>query len=291
VTPGTYTIRALKIPPRPITPSTMTTVIQTGTTTISSGGGPSIPPPISNEPTYWASVPVSVGETDVTGLAIAFRTGARLTGRIEFDGAAQKPAVDRLMQASVQIDNADARTTSSNQFTLARGVIDATGNFKTYQLPGGRYVVRSQTFPNWTFKGAFLNGRDVSDAPLELGSEDIGDIVVTYTDRPTEIAGTAHDEKGPDGTATVLVFPALQTLWTDYGPTPRRFKSIRVGADGVYRAPGLPAGEYLVIAIRTDVPADWQDAKFLQKIGAVATRVTIADGEKKTLDVQTKEIK
>ena len=37
---GSYTIRVLKMPPRPVTPSNMTTVIQTGTSTIMSGGGP-----------------------------------------------------------------------------------------------------------------------------------------------------------------------------------------------------------------------------------------------------------
>ena len=291
VTPGTYTIRALKIPPRPITTSSMTTIIQTGTGTISSGGGPSTPPPIPNEPTYWVLAPVTVGERDVSDLALTFRTGARLSGRVEFDGTAVRPTTERLMQIRVQISRADARTTSGNEFTLNNGVVDATANFKTYQLPPGRYVVRGPAVPNWTFKGAFLAGRDISDTPLELDDEDIGNIVLTYSDRPTEIVGTARSDTGPDGTATIFIFPAQPNLWTNHGPTPRRFKLVRAGADGLFRATSVPAGDYVVAGVHGAFPSEWQEPAFLRKLLALGTRATVADGEIKSVDVSTKEVK
>jgi hypothetical protein len=289
---GSYILRSLKIPPRPVTPSTMTTVIQTGTSMISSGGGPSLPAPIPDEPTFWAIAPVSVGETDVTGVGVVLRAGARLGGRLEFDGAAQKPAADRLPTIAVQAESADGRAISSNQFTLSRGVVDATGQFKTYQLPPGRYLVRVPgTVPGWTFKGASLNGRDITDAPLDLGGEDIGDIVVTFTDTPSDLSGAVRTGQGQDPAATVLAFPVQLTLWVDYGSAPRRLRSVRAGSDGSYHIPNLPAGDYFVAAIHSNVPADWQDVKYLQKVSALATRVTIVDGEKKSLDVQSKEVR
>jgi Carboxypeptidase regulatory-like domain len=288
---GSYTIRGLKIPPRPVTTSNVTTVIQTGSGTIMSVGA-AVPPPISDEPTFWALVPISVGEADVAGVDVVFRAGARLGGRLEFDGAAPKPAADRLPTLAVQVESADGRTTSSNQFTLARGVVDATGQFKTYQLPPGRYLVRGfGPLPEWTFKGASLGGRDITDAPLDLGGEDIGDIVVTFTDKPTELSGAVRDSQGPDGSATVLVFPAQAGQWVDYGQTPRRLRSARAGSDGSYHIPNLPPGDYFVTAIHSSVPADWQDVKYLQKLSAIATRVTIADGEKKSQDVLSKEVR
>jgi Carboxypeptidase regulatory-like domain len=290
VPPGVYTIRALKVPPRPLTPSTMTTVIQTGTSTIFSGGGPSAPPPIPNDPTWWATVPVSVGQNDVADVAVALHSGARISGRLEFEGTAEKPAADRLPLVNVQIDRADGRTTSSNQFTLGRGVVDVAAQFKTYQLPPGRYVVRATgAVPGWTFKSATLGGRDISDTPLDLGGEDVGNVVVTFTDRPTELSGTVRDSKGPDSTATVIVFPAQSALWEEHGPSPRRFRSARAGTDGIYRLGSLPPGEYLVVGLRTGIPPDWMDGGFLKNVAALATRVTIADGDKKTQDLEAKE--
>lgn len=292
-TPGAYTIRALKIPPRPVSlPSSFGTVIQTGSSTIySGGGGPSTPAPIPDDPTMWAAAPVTVGESDVTGVAVSLRTGARIMGHLEFDGAAQPPAADRLGQVTVQVDTADGRSTSLNQFTLGRGVVDATGHFKTFQFPPGRYLVRASGAPGWSFKSATVNGRDISDAPLELGADDVNNVVVTFTDRPTSLSGAARDSKGPDAAATVLVFPAQAALWVNHGSSPRRFRAARVDTQGTYRVPNLPPGDYLVVAVRSGVSSDWQDTKYLQKLAALATRVTIADGEKKSVDVDAKEVR
>jgi hypothetical protein len=290
VPPGAYTIRSLKVPPRPATSTMMTTTIQTGSSTISSSIGGAPRPPISDEPTYWASLPVTVGDKDVTDLAMTFRTGARLSGRLEFEGAAVKPTTERMGQAIIIVSNADGRTTSS-QFTLTNGVIDATSSFKTYQLPPGRYVLRGPAFLGWTFKGAFVNGRDISDTPLELNAEDIGNIVLTYTDRATDLIGTARDSNGPDGAATILVFPSQQGLWTNHGPAPRRFRSVRPGPDGVFRVVNIPAGDYVVLGVHGTVPTDWQDPAVLKQLMALGSSVSVADGENKTVNVTTREIK
>src|SRR6185503_17370952 len=102
---------------------------------ISSGGGPTPPPPIPPEPTWWASTAVVVTDRDVSGLTVTLRQGARLSGTLEFDGAAERPAADRLRLTSLQFEQAAARQASFNQFTLQRAVVDANGQFKTYQLP------------------------------------------------------------------------------------------------------------------------------------------------------------
>ncbi|HXT69761.1 MAG TPA: carboxypeptidase-like regulatory domain-containing protein [Vicinamibacterales bacterium] len=293
VPPGDYTVRALKVPPRPIaTTSPMSTVIQTGTGgVISSGGGPTPPPPIPPEPTWWASTAVVVTDRDVSGLTVTLRQGARLSGTLEFDGAAERPAADRLRLTSLQFEQADARQASFNQFTLQRAVVDANGQFKTYQLPPGKYVVRAAGIPGWTLRSAVVRGKDVADSPFDLTDEDLGNIVVTFTDKVTEMSGTVRNPKGPDPSATVLVFPVDTSLWIDHGPAPRRFRAIRAGADSTYRLTGIAAGEYLAVAIPGGTPVDWIDPRYLQKLAAVATRLTVIEGEKKSLGLDTKEVR
>ena len=289
---GEYTIRVLKIPPRPIaTPSSMTTVIQTGTTTIMSSSGPTPPPPIPNDPTWWASVPVSVGDRDVTGVTVTLSKGARVTGRVEFVGSADRPTEDRLRLATVQFEQADAGAGSFAQFTLSRGVVDAAGQFKTYQMTPGRYVIRASGVPGWTFRSAVVNGRDVADSPFELGSEDIANVVVTFVDKTSELTGTVRSTKVADSGGTVYVFPADSAMWRDHGPAPRRFRTARVGTDGSYRLAPLPAGEYLAIAIASGVWSEWMDPKSLQKFAALATRLTIGDGEKRAQDLELREVR
>jgi hypothetical protein len=68
---GDYTMRMVKAPPRPVSTSSMTTIIQTGTTTISSGGGPTGAAPLGPEPTWWAEASVSVRDRDVSGVVLS----------------------------------------------------------------------------------------------------------------------------------------------------------------------------------------------------------------------------
>jgi hypothetical protein len=284
---GQYQVRALKVPPRPESTSTFTSVIQTGSGSIMSGGGASAPAPISDEPTLWASMPVSVGQSDVTDLPVMMRAGARLSGSLVFEGNAQKPTADRLVMINIQLSSADGRSTSTNQVTLARGVVNESGQFKTYQQPPGRYTLRVLgLIPGWTLKGAVVNGVDIADAPLTLGSEDVTGVVMTFTDTPAVLSGTVRAAQGAgEPTAAVLIFPANPREWVDFGMTPRKLRLARPSLTGVYEVSGLPAGDYLVVAVEAERAVDWQTPAVLKTLAADATRVTLADAEKRSIDL------
>ena len=89
------------------------------------------------------------------------------------------------------------------------------------------------------------------------------------------------------------MFPAQPSIWADSGAAAfaRRFRALRADTQGAYRSANVPIGDYFVVAVRSNVPADWRDPKYLQKLAALATRVTIGVGEKKSVDVDTKEVR
>jgi hypothetical protein len=294
VTPGQYMVRVLRPPPRPQTDMGATSVVQVGTSTITSFTAPPTQPPIPDDPTFWAAVPVSVGTTDVRGVDVALRTGARISGRVEFNGATAKPTGDRLAQIGVIVDAADGRSTGavSAAVLLNRGRIDADGTLRTYQLPAGRYLVRvAGTVPGWTFAGAWHDGRDVSAEPLEVTGSDVSNVVLKFTDRPAELAGTVRDESRAVVTAgTVLLFPTNDRTWTDYGTSSRRFRSAVLGTTGTYKFAAVADGDYFVVAIH-ELPPEWQDPVFLEKAAAAATRLTIVEGDRKTQDLRRSVIR
>ncbi len=116
------------------------------------------------------------------------RTGVKISGRVEFEGDAEKPAPDQLSRIPVLVEPLDGQFDHVGPFS---GRIDAKGQFTTYGVAAGRYYIRIGAPPaGWTFKGAFLGDRDVSDDPLELDSTDVADVVITFTDRPASLAGT-----------------------------------------------------------------------------------------------------
>jgi hypothetical protein len=245
--------------------------------TLAGGGAP----PLPTEPTLWAEVPVGVGNSDVTDVAIALRPGAKVTGDVQFSGTAEKPTPDRLPSIAVSLESADGRPGVSLPFL--RGRVENTGRFSTVTVPPGRYLLRVGGAPQgWTFRGAMLGGRDVADTPFEVEGTDIGGVTILFTDKSSEISGsvTMAGGTGGDATATVIVFPADRDGWTSYGTAPRRLRNVRADRDGAFSIGNLPPGEYYLAAVREADASDWQNPKYLETLVPDARRVQLGEGQK-----------
>jgi protocatechuate 3,4-dioxygenase beta subunit len=310
ITPGQYTLRVARVP-RPFSttpPSNITTIevsgpngmMMMGMSSIGPGAMPPAPPPIPPDPTLAAAQSVSVGETDVTGLNLVLRPGARLAGRLQFDGTREIPGPAQLQRANVSITPLENR--SFTEFPQVR--VDAQGRFTTGGFAPGKYQINGASVPTlpttgppaaagsgWTFKSATLNGRSLTDDPFDIAEEDIAGIVITFTDRTTQITGVVADSKGqPDKTADVVVLAADSQSWKDGLPNTRRIRAARASLTGVYEFSGLPPGEYYIAAVSGETTIDMQDPKFLESVSRVATRITLSDGEKKTQNLEEKAI-
>jgi hypothetical protein len=137
----------------------------------------------------------------------------------------------------------------------------------------------------WTLKSAMLNGRDVSDEAFVLRpNEDVTGLVVTMTDRPTELSGIVTDGSGrPAPGFPIMVFSTDRAYWT---PGSRRVQQARPASDGRYRLAGLPAGEYFVCALTDLDRSQLYDPAFLESLVSGSFKITLADGEKKTQDLK-----
>jgi protocatechuate 3,4-dioxygenase beta subunit len=290
VPPGAYVLRALKRPTNVPSPNTTTTtMIQSGGTVtvgVTSGIPGGAPPPLPAGPTLWATLPVSVGERDQLDLAVELRSGARIRGRLEFDGTAAKPAPQALQRAAILVEPANGR--AGDQLTPGR--VDERGSFETIGLPAGKYFIRTRvSIPGWTFQSATHNGRDLADLPFDLGAGDLRDVVITFTDRPAELSGAVSGARGPDGDASVVIFPADPEHWSDWGLNPRRVRTVRCDVSGQYTASGIPPGDYYVAALPDAMAAEWENPQSMDTLARQATSVTIVAGEKKTLNLRTME--
>jgi hypothetical protein len=299
VPPGDYLLEVAR-PPRPDAPSepgTRVTIAPgTGAATVSGAVSTSsdlpAPTPIPPDATLCAEMPVTVGERAIDNLVVPLGPGPRLTGRVEFDGASGQPTGPTLATIRIFLDPADGSRLPDRTLALFTGHPDENGEFATYGVPPGRYVVGVGGPPaGWFLESVTYQGRDISDTPIELGTKDATGVVITYTDRPARIAGSVAGPQGPASDSVVLVYPTDQDAWAMSGSVPRRMRTARVKPSGDFAIAGLPAGDYYVVAVREEGLADWQDPALLQALTRVAQQVTVNEGESKAVSLSAAEIR
>jgi hypothetical protein len=232
-------------------------------------------PPLPTDPTMWIDAPVAVGTTDLTDLAVMLRPGVRVSGRVDFNGSATRPTPDQYPSIGVTLMPADGKPTA---FPV-RGRVEPSGTFTTMGVPAGKYLLRVDAPTGWILRGAMLNGRDISDTPVELREADADSVTITFTDKRTSVTGEVTTASGnPDSKATVILFPQDSTLWVDSGPSPRRLKTTSPKGDGTYSM-SIPAGDYYVVAVSDTGSFEWNDPQFLAAIAASAARITVNEGD------------
>jgi uncharacterized protein (DUF2141 family) len=237
---------------------------------------------------YWVDMPVAVGGDDIENLAAMLVPPLRVTARSQFDGSAPRPATQtgRFTSVPFMLEAVD-RLPGSPTGMAAISSVD--GSFTLNGFQPGRYRVRVPDSPaGWMFKGAMLDGVDVSETPFEL-KHDVSDLVLLFTDRWSGMSGTVQGP-GADA-ATVIAFTTDVQAWTGPATNRRRLRSARVNATGQFGIGSVPPGDYYVVAVRDEDSVGWRDPAVLEALARVATRVTILEGEHKTIDPRISEVR
>ncbi len=261
VTPGQYTVLAKTNP--------------------SGGRGGSPPGAVGATAVWWGMTDVAVDGRDVS-VSIDLFPGLTVSGRLAFDGKSPPPGV-----AGVRFLLVPPGSGGNLSAGPSGGEVDADGKFSFIGVTPGTYrLTRIGAFTGpWSMKSASADGRDVLDAPLEVqAAGGIKDLVVTLTDRPTQLAGVLQDTSGrPASDYFIIVFPNDKTYWT---PGSRRVIETRPGNDGRYAVTGLPAGDYRVAALTDMVAGEWNDPEFLTKLMSASIAVTLVEGQTTPLNLR-----
>ena len=222
------------------------------------------------------SVPIVVADGDVTGVTISLTRGASIAGTVVTEGTAQ------ITLSNLRVTARQIRDTPGQAFN-ASGV-SATGGFQLSTLTG-TVALRVENVPaQWMIKSIVVGSTDVTDGAFELrGTEQITNARIVLTDRVSELHGTVTVRNQEAKDSSVVVFADDAALWT----FPTRFvRMARTDAQGHFTLRGLPGGTYLVAAVDYLEEGEWQDPEFLERLREPAARVSVRDGETKTVALQ-----
>lgn len=267
VTPGSYTLTAQlavltnRAPAPPATP------------TGGRGGGPA--PDTEN---FFATATVLVSGADV-GVALTLRPGAKIAGRLLFDGSSPRPSSFSAFRFGLR--SIDSIPVPSLPF------FQPDGTFRVAGVAPGRHVLiwSPPADSPWWIVSATAGGKDVLDAPLDVGAGDeISDFTITLGDTPTEFTGLLQDASGrPAADYFIVIFARDKARWT---PESRWVTAIRPGTDGRFAVKGLPPGDYLVAALTDVQQGEWFLPDFLSSLVPAAAPVKLSTGQKTVQDLQ-----
>ena len=230
---------------------------------------------------------VTVNGRNVGDLMLRASPGSTISGHVVFDGDGPAPSYRQL---TVVPDRADLDRTPNNG-SIAKAEVRADLSFEVTGVHGPRRIGTNRIVSGWGLKSVIANGVDVTDRPIDFGtaSQSLSDVQVILTNRLTEIMATAQNSRGePTRDFTLLVFPGDRERW--YAGS-RYFKRAAPEPAGYATVRGLPAGEYLVVALSNaavlkDSFDAWQDPDFLESLIQRATRATLTEGGKLSISAR-----
>jgi len=222
---------------------------------------------------------VSVSGADVTGVALTLAPGQTVSGTVSVDpGSASAGNLTRVRVSLASLSSLPIPTPPASG-----ALVD--GTFSLTPVVAGSYLVRVSGLPqNFALKSAEYGGRDVADLPLEVrAGQNIGGVNVVISDRVTEISGTVPAGEGQlESDYTVVAFSADPANWR---PQSRHIQVGRPDASSQFRIRGLPAGDYLVVALDDVENGEWFDPSVLERARRSAIRISLSDGDTKTLEL------
>ncbi len=230
---------------------------------------------------------ITVGDRDVTDIALQLRLGVQVSGRVEFRGSGNRPSANAIRELLVFLSPFEP---ISHMYPIRPHSmrIDARDGFAFRDIPPGRYVLTVNDSPDASLLSVSVAGKPVAERPVVIGTANLSDVTIELTDRPAEVTGTARSRTGaPDPDASVVLFPTDRNRWSEIRTGARMFRSARVSKTGAFTVRPVLPGEYFITAVADDATADFPEPKFLEALALVATTVRVGTGDKQNVALTT----
>ena len=239
---------------------------------------------VAREPEFGSARVRLLGDA-IQGITVTTRKAAAVRGRVRFEGAA--PPADPVFLV-VMFDGPRTLGLSAGFVRSAEGVsaIRATPEeqwaFRAQISGVGAIRARAA---GWILKAVLLDGKDVTDAPLDFGAAYSGKPVeVVLTQRKGEVSGVVQNDRGQlTSDYQVVLFPEDEMQWT---PFSRAFAVGGPDQQGRFTIQNLPPGRYFAAAVESLEQGDDRNPEVLSRLRGGAISFELSEGESRTVTLR-----
>jgi protocatechuate 3,4-dioxygenase beta subunit len=230
---------------------------------------------------------VRVDAADVDGVVVTTSKGAKVAGRIVFEGAAPDLGTSKLSIMA----RADDLLGRGRMFMLgpqSPATVRDDMSFELDRLFGPQLLMVMGAPRGWIVKSVKYRGDDVTDAAVEFKSgTDPRLLEVTLTNQVAIVTGRVLGDDGkPSPDAYVLMLPTDLTRWRPVPGSPL----ITPKSDGTFTIGPVRAGEYIVaaaIGISTQKLLDPAvRADIAERLAKAGERIVLVENDKRSVDVR-----
>lgn len=227
----------------------------------------------------YGAASVIVGQDDIV-VNLGLSSGGVVAGTIVPPSGISK--VD-WASASVRLLPVDSSMTAP--VTVPNGA----GRFQMSGVPPGQYRVLAApplaVATDWFLLSASVQGKDLTEGELDvaLGGR-VEDLVITFTQEPTEVRGQLFTPAGAPATEYLVVaFPVDRALW---GKSPSRLSQAKPNSAGRFAIRGLPPGEYHLAVVAALDELDTLPPALLEELVQGGVKIVLGAGQHVTQDLK-----
>ncbi len=233
----------------------------------------------------FASVPVTVSGTDITGLRIVTGKGATVRGRVVFEGTSPRTSPGSSGPLRVMATPADPtnRTMFFGGDPRSNGVVDENGNFELAMATGPVFFFVT-TPQSWVTKSITIEGNDITDEAFDAtGKQSVTGLVIRLTDKLTQISGRVSDGRGQLLRDYVVVIQPAEEKEPLIAS--RLTRTARPDTNGRFETRGMRPGRYLATAVEAIEQGRQFSPEFREQLRRGAREFAVREGETVALDL------
>jgi len=236
---------------------------------------------IENADATFGEMSVAVQAGKNTPISIAMKPGATISGSVVMD--ISPTAAQNHSPRFVTVERLDGLDLGLMPLTE----VDTLGAFTTVGLPPGDYLLK----PNDATTGVEVvlkqSGRQIDTGVITVSDAPVKGVVITVSNKSlARVRGLVHLSSGELCTGcSVYIFPEARALWT----TSREGRLLEAATDedGAFALEQVPAGRYLVTAVRGFDPT-WRRLTALIELAAGARSIDLGVSRQTDLDLQVR---